>query len=76
MYKRQDIHNFNALCSGDLGSDQTLLSLEAETEALTYKMNGIPFLSQANVYAKMDVDADLVHNKDVYKRQFMPTFPE
>lgn len=37
-----DIHNFNALCSGDLGSDQTLLNLEAETEALTYKMNGIP----------------------------------
>ena len=63
-----DIHNFNALCSGDLGSDQTLLSLEAETEALTYKMNGIPFLSQANVYAKMDVDADLVHNKFTLKK--------
>ena len=63
-----DIHNFNALCSGDLGSDQTLLSLEAETEALTYKMNGIPFLSQANVYAKMDVDADLAHNKFTLKK--------
>ena len=63
-----DIHNFNALCSGDLGSDQTLLNLEAETEALTYKMNGIPFLSQANIYAKMDVDADLVHHKFTLKK--------
>lgn len=63
-----DIHNFNALCSGNLGSDQTLLNLEAETEALTYKMNGIPFLSQANIYAKMDVDADLVHHKFTLKK--------
>lgn len=68
-----DIHNFNALCSGDLGSDQTLLSLEAETEALTYKMNGIPFLSQANVYAKMDVDADLAHNKFTLKKERIPS---
>ena len=40
-----DIRNLNALCSGDLGSDRTTLKLEAETEALTYKMSGIPFLT-------------------------------
>ena len=62
-----DIRNLNALCSGDLGSDRTTLQLEAETEALTYKMNGIPFLSNANIYAKMDVDADLANNKYTLK---------
>ncbi|MDD3037114.1 AsmA-like C-terminal region-containing protein [Bacteroides sp.] len=62
-----DIHNFNALCAGDLGSDHTTLKLEAETEALTYKMNGIPFLANAKISTKMDVDADLVNNKYILK---------
>lgn len=62
-----DIRNFNALCSGDLSSDHTTLQLEAETEALTYKMGGIPFLSNANIYAKMDVDADIANNKYTLK---------
>ena len=34
-----DIRDFNAVCSGDLGSDRTTLQLEAETQSLTYKMN-------------------------------------
>lgn len=62
-----DIHNLNALCSGDLSSDRTTLQLEAETESLTYKMNGISFLANANIYAKMDVDADLANNKYILK---------
>ena len=62
-----DVRNLNALCSGDLGSDHTTLQLEAETEALTYKMNNIPFLSNANISAKMDVDADLANNKFTLK---------
>ena len=62
-----DIRNFNAICAGDLGSEQTTLKLEAETESLTYKMNGIPFLANANIAAKMDVDADLVNNKFTLK---------
>ena len=49
-----DIRDFNALCAGDLGSDRTTLKLEAETKSLTYKMNGIPFLTNANISAKMD----------------------
>lgn len=61
------INNFNALCAGDLSSDHTTLQLEAETEALTYKMNGIPFLTNANIALKMDVDADLANNKFTLK---------
>lgn len=62
-----DIRDFNAVCAGDLGSERTTLQLEAETQSLTYKMNGIPFLANANISAKMDVDADLVNNKYTLK---------
>ncbi len=44
-----DIQDFNATCAGDLGSERTTLKLEAETKSLTYKMNGIPFLANANI---------------------------
>ena len=57
----------NAVCAGDLGSDRTTLKLEAETKSLTYKMNGIPFLANANISATMDVDADLANNKYTLK---------
>mgnify|MGYP000279089609 FL=1 len=62
-----DIHDFNATCAGDLGSERTTLKLEAETKSLTYKMNGIPFLANANISAEMDVDADLANNKYTLK---------
>ena len=62
-----DIRDFNAVCAGDLGSERTTLKLEAETKSLTYKMNGIPFLANANISAKMDVDADLANNKYTLK---------
>lgn len=62
-----DIRDFSAICAGDLGSEHTTLKLEAETKSLTYKMNGIPFLADANIAAKMDVDADLANNKYTLK---------
>ncbi|MEG1866335.1 MAG: AsmA-like C-terminal region-containing protein [Bacteroides sp.] len=61
------IRHLNALLSGDLGSDRTTLQLEAETEAFSYKMNGIPFLSDANVSTKIELDADLVNHKFIFK---------
>ena len=62
-----DIQDFNATCAGDSGSERTTLKLEAETKSLTYKMNGIPFLANANISAEMDVDADLANNKYTLK---------
>lgn len=58
-----DIQNLKATCSGDLGSDRTILKLESDIESLTFKMDNIPFLSKAGIYAKMDIDADLANNK-------------
>lgn len=63
-----DIRDLGMTCSGDLGSDRTNLNIEAETPALTYKMNNIPMLSNANIYAKMDIDADLVNSKFTLKK--------
>lgn len=62
-----ELKKLNAECSGDLSSDKTTLKLKAKTEALSYKMKGIPFLSKAKVSVKMDVDADLTNNKYTLK---------
>lgn len=58
-----EIAKLEAALSGNLGSSQTTLKIEAETPGLTYKMGGVPFLNAVNFYAKMDVDADLENNK-------------
>ncbi|MCD7901856.1 MAG: AsmA family protein [Bacteroides sp.] len=58
-----EIVKLDGTLSGNLGSSQTTLKIEAETPGLTYKMAGVPFLNAANFYAKMDIDADLENNK-------------
>ena len=62
-----EINGFEANCTGDLSSEHTMLELEAEIKALTYRMDNVPFLSNANIAAKMNVDADLVNNKFTLK---------
>lgn len=62
-----DIKDFGAICSGDFSAERTTINLEAETNSLSFLINGIPFLSDANIYTKMDVDADLSHNKYILK---------
>lgn len=63
-----DIKEMDAVCSGDLGSEQTTLKLESNIKSLTYKMEGIPFLNNAVIYANMDIDADLVNNKFTFSK--------
>ena len=57
------IENLRATCSGDFGSERTLVDLELKTPALTYRTGGVPFLNRAVLEADMNVDADLVNNK-------------
>lgn len=57
------IENLKATCSGDFGSERTLVDLELKTPALTYRTEGVPFLNRAALEADMNVDADLVNNK-------------
>lgn len=63
-----DVRNLRATCSGDLESDRTTLRLESEVESLTFRMDNIPFLSKANAYARMDIDADLANNTYTLKK--------
>lgn len=62
-----DIQGFNATCSGDMTADNTLLNLEALIQALTFKMDGVPFLSKARIAAELNVDADLKNSKFTLK---------
>lgn len=57
------IENLRATCSGDFGSERTLVDLELKTPALTYRTGSVPFLNRAALEADMNVDADLVNNK-------------
>jgi len=61
------LQNLNLTCSGDMSAAHTILKMETEIEKLLFKMNGIPFLSNAAIYAKMDVDADMEKGKYVFE---------
>lgn len=61
------LQNLNLVCSGDMSAEHTILKVETEIEKLLFKMNGIPFLSNAKIYAKMDVDADMKDQKYILK---------
>lgn len=65
MYAR--VKNMDAGCSGDFGSSRTLLELVAGIEALTFNMDGVPFLNRARIAADMNVDADLENSKFTLK---------
>ncbi len=62
-----NLHNLNLTCSGDMSADHTTLDIESEIEKMLFRMGNIPFLSDANIYARMDVDADLKNQKFTLK---------
>lgn len=61
------IQNLNLTCSGDMSAERTTLKVETDMEKLLFRMNGIPFLSNAELYAKLDIDADMQNRKYVLK---------
>ena len=65
--EKKALQDLNLTCSGDMSAEHTILKVETEIEKLLFKMNGIPFLSNAAIYAKMDVDADMKNQKYVLK---------
>ena len=58
-----DLSRLEADCSGDFGSDRTVVDLKMETPSLTCRTGGIPLLNKVSLEADMDVDADLVGGK-------------
>ena len=53
------LENIDLTCSGDMTAAHTILKLKTEIEKLSFRNGGIAYLSNANVKAKMDIDADL-----------------
>lgn len=58
-----DLSRLEADCSGDFGSDWTVVDLKMETPSLTCRTGGIPLLNKVSLEADMDVDADLAGGK-------------
>ncbi|MDL2247464.1 AsmA family protein, partial [Bacteroides sp. OttesenSCG-928-J23] len=58
-----DVQHIDGALSGDLGADRTTLKLETAIKAISYKMGGIPLLSNAAFTANMNIDADLANSK-------------
>lgn len=58
-----DLSRLEADCSGDFGSDRTVVDLKMETPSLTCRTAGIPLLNKVSLEADMDVDADLAGGK-------------
>lgn len=62
-----NIANLNAKCSGDFGSARTLVQLTTSIEALTFSMEGVPFLNKAHISLNTNVDADLENSRFTIK---------
>ena len=62
-----EVQNLDASCRGDFGSERTTLKLNSKTPALTFRMDGIPFLSHAAIDANINIDADFTKNKFAFK---------
>lgn len=61
------VSELNAICSGDMSAENTLLDLKSSIHALTLKMGDIPYLSQASITADLNIDADLKNGKFTLK---------
>lgn len=57
------ISDFDASCAGNFAADNSTLHLLAETPALSFRMGGVPFLSEAEIEVDLDLMADFVNNK-------------
>lgn len=58
-----ELTNLNHDGSGDFTADQTNLHTETTIEALTYVMEGIPYLNQVDASADVDMSLDLANSK-------------
>lgn len=62
-----ELHDLQLTCSGDFASEHSAVELEAETDGVTFQMNGVSFLSNAEIATRMNVDADFANGKYTLK---------
>ncbi len=56
---KAEIFNLNHHTSGDFTADSSLLKTKTTIEALNFTMDGVPYLSKANVELNADINANL-----------------
>ena len=61
-------------CRGDLSGERSTLQLKAETDGVTYRTGGVPFLNKARITARLDVDADFTNGR--YETEGQRPHPE
>lgn len=65
------IMNMNFQLSGDLSADFTALSTHTEIEALSLKMDGIPYFYKNSMLLNADLNADLINSKYTFKEALL-----
>ncbi len=63
-----EVEKLDATCSGDFGNSRTLLDLNVQTKAVTFKMEDVPFLNKAKIAADMKIDADLENSRFTFDK--------
>ncbi len=62
------INNLDLTLSGDMSAEHTMIKSDAALEALSFMMNGIPYLRKAEIELHMNVDADLKNGKYTFDK--------
>ena len=62
-----EVDGLALVCRGDLSGERSTLQLKAETDGVTYRTGGVPFLNNARITAKLDVDADFANGRYTLK---------
>lgn len=63
--------NFNNTLTGDFSQDNFLLNIMMSCEQLSYKMDGIPYLSKVKLSLQADIDANMKDMKFSFKENKM-----
>lgn len=66
-----EIHQMDFQLSGDLSADFTSLSTQTNIEALSLKMDGIPYFNKNRIELNADLDADLINSKYTFKENLL-----
>ena len=62
------INDLQLTLSGDMTAEHTALKSDAAIKALTFAMNGVPYLNKAEIALHLNIDADLKNGKYIFDK--------
>ena len=66
-----EINGLNFLLSGDLSADKSTIKTNTTIDELSYSMDGLKYLNQANVNWKADLETDLINSKYTFNNNLL-----